>query len=49
MVKETGQKHSPGLILKTLMYSSLRVLLYFESLDHRNAIMKSEVERTSES
>lgn len=44
---ETGEKHSPDLILKTTACSPLRALVYFESLDYRNAIMKSEVGKTS--
>lgn len=47
MVTEIGQKHSPDLILETMVRSPLRVLLYFVSLDHRHAIMKPEVGRTS--
>lgn len=46
---EIGQKHSLDLILKTAVQSSLRAILYFESLDHRNAIMKSKVGETRES
>lgn len=41
MVKETGKK-----ILKTMVHS-LRAPTHLEFLNHRNAMMKSEVGRTS--